>query len=67
MMECSIKGITVIFILIMWTQETYGIIGYDCGSAAANLTTLSLINIEECDVDNDGACTGSAYSDPYGN
>ncbi|KYN15178.1 hypothetical protein ALC57_12607 [Trachymyrmex cornetzi] len=49
-MDSCIKGITAVIMLMMWTQETYGIIGYDCGSAAANLTTLSLINIEECDI-----------------
>ncbi|KYN17050.1 hypothetical protein ALC57_10687 [Trachymyrmex cornetzi] len=49
-MDSCIKGITAIIMLMMWTQGTYGIIGYDCGSAAANLTTLSLINIEECDI-----------------
>jgi len=30
--------------------QTHEIIGYDCGSASANLTTLSLINIKECDI-----------------
>lgn len=43
------KGV-VILILIFWTQGAYGIIGYDCGAPTANLTTLSLIDIEECDV-----------------
>lgn len=43
-----IKGI--ITILIIWARPSYGIIGYDCGSASTNLTTLSLINVEECDV-----------------
>jgi len=48
-MDPWIRGITI-FILIMWAREIYGIIGYDCGSASAYLTTLSLINVEECDV-----------------
>ncbi|KYQ50688.1 hypothetical protein ALC60_10231 [Trachymyrmex zeteki] len=30
-------------------RESCGI-GYDCGSASTNLTTLSLVNIEECDI-----------------
>jgi len=47
-MDSRIRGITAIFILIMWTREIYGIIGYDYGFASANLTTLSLINVEEC-------------------
>lgn len=44
------KGIPTIVFSILWIQGTYGIIGYDCGSASANLTTLSLINVEECDI-----------------
>ncbi|KYN05855.1 hypothetical protein ALC62_03208 [Cyphomyrmex costatus] len=49
-MDPRIKGITTIFIITIWIQQAYGIIGYDCSSASANLTTLSLINIEECDI-----------------
>ncbi|KYQ55395.1 hypothetical protein ALC60_05683 [Trachymyrmex zeteki] len=49
-MDCCIKGVTAIFMLIIWTQGAHGIIGYDCGSASANLTTLSLINVDECDI-----------------
>lgn len=36
--------------MILWLRNTHGIIGYDCGAPAANLTTLSLLNIEECDI-----------------
>lgn len=49
-MNSRIKKLITILILIIRTQGTYGIIGYDCGSTSANLTTLSLINIGECDV-----------------
>ncbi|XP_011880368.1 PREDICTED: uncharacterized protein LOC105568908 [Vollenhovia emeryi] len=49
-MDPWIKEIIIMLILIIKTQRTYGIIGYDCGSASANLTTLSLINVEECDI-----------------
>lgn len=49
-MDHHIRGLITILILIFWTQESYGIIGYDCGSPSTNLTTLSLINVEECDV-----------------
>jgi len=49
-MDPRIRGITAIFILTMSAREIHGIIGYDCGSASANLTTLSLINVEECDI-----------------
>jgi len=34
-------------LIIAWTPRIHGIIGYNCGSASANLTTLSLINIED--------------------
>lgn len=45
-------GDIVLLILVFWTQgaSLRGIIGYDCGAPSANLTTLSLIDIEECDV-----------------
>ncbi|KYN45242.1 hypothetical protein ALC56_00321 [Trachymyrmex septentrionalis] len=49
-MDRRIKGIAALFILVIWIRETYGIIGYDCSFASANLTTLSLINVEECDI-----------------
>jgi len=49
-MNLQIKTLTATLIIIAWTPKIYGIIGYDCGSASANLTTLSLINIEECDI-----------------
>lgn len=40
----------IITLLITWLSKTGGLIGYDCGSASTNLTTLSLLSIEECDV-----------------
>jgi len=40
----------IIALLISWTQETYGIIGHDCSSSLANITTMSLLNIEEYDI-----------------
>jgi len=40
----------IIAILISWLGNTKALIGYDCGSASANITTLSLLNIEECDI-----------------
>lgn len=49
-MNSRIKKLITILILIIRTRGTYGIIGYDCGSTSANLTTLSLINVGECDV-----------------
>ena len=42
--------IIAIIIIIGWARETHGIIGYDCGSPMANITTMSLLNTEECDI-----------------
>ncbi|XP_074113428.1 uncharacterized protein LOC141536655 [Cotesia typhae] len=36
-------------ILLMLTTTTSAFIAYDCGAAATNFTTLSLINIKECE------------------
>ena len=49
-MDPRIKELTTILIISVLARSTHGIIGYDCGSASANLTTLSLISIEECDI-----------------
>ncbi|KAL6419631.1 hypothetical protein ACFW04_013716 [Cataglyphis niger] len=47
-MDRKDRKITII-VLLLGLPSTYGIIGYDCGSASANLTILLLLNIEECD------------------
>jgi len=31
-------------------RETHEIIGYNCGSPLTNITTMSLLDIEECDI-----------------
>lgn len=46
-LERSIISLTI---LLIYFHHTLGIIGYDCGSPSANLTTLSLLNTEECDI-----------------
>lgn len=43
-------NIIVIVLITLWLHSTNGIIGYDCGATSTNLTTLSLLNIEECDI-----------------
>lgn len=43
----------LLFLTIIWSlyhHETTAIIGYDCGSAHLNVTTLSLLDIEECNI-----------------
>lgn len=42
-------AIKIFSILLMLTTTTSGFIAYDCGAAATNFTTLSLINIKECE------------------
>lgn len=49
-MEKQVKGIIITVISILSLYNVQAIIGYDCGSASANLTTLSLLNVEECDI-----------------
>ncbi|XP_070512818.1 uncharacterized protein [Cardiocondyla obscurior] len=44
------RKLIILLLLTISISSTHGIIGYDCGSAAANLTTLSLIDLEECDI-----------------
>ncbi|EZA50981.1 hypothetical protein X777_10412 [Ooceraea biroi] len=41
---------TFILLLTTWIYNTHGITGYDCGAPTTNITTLSLLNIEECDI-----------------
>ncbi|EZA60625.1 hypothetical protein X777_14435 [Ooceraea biroi] len=50
-MEPLTKNILLfIILLIKWTHNAYEIIGYDCGAPTTNITTMSLLNIEECDI-----------------
>ena len=44
------RRIATIVFLLLSLRPTYGLIGYDCGSASANLTTMSLLSIDECDI-----------------
>jgi len=37
-----------IIIIITWSHHE--IIGYDCGSPLTNVSTMSLLDIEECDI-----------------
>ncbi|KYM97833.1 hypothetical protein ALC62_11472 [Cyphomyrmex costatus] len=60
-MDRRTRRITAILLIITWIQETYGIIGYDCGSASTNLTTLSLVNIEECDIPQQNVNSSKVY------
>jgi len=49
-MDSWIRRIMVIIIIAWGGRETHEIIGYDCGSPLTNITTMSLLDIEECDI-----------------
>lgn len=49
-MESSPRKIIIIILTSLWIRDSEEIIGYDCGSASTNITTLSLLNIDECDI-----------------
>lgn len=41
------------YAIIIWSfyiRTTNGIVGYDCGSTHLNITTLSLLDVEDCDI-----------------
>ncbi|XP_071653561.1 uncharacterized protein [Temnothorax longispinosus] len=44
------KMIIPIITLFLNIQPIYGIIGYDCGTSNFNVTTVSLLEIEECNI-----------------
>jgi len=49
-MDPWVRRIMAIIIIIAWGRETHEITGYDCGSPLTNITTMSLLDIEECDI-----------------
>jgi len=49
-MDPWVKRIMAIIIIIAWSRETHEIIDYDCGSPLTNITTMPLLDIEECDI-----------------
>jgi len=55
------RRIATLIFLFVELRSTYGIIGYDCGSASANITTLSLLNIEECDIPKQSVNSSRVY------
>jgi hypothetical protein len=46
------KTITALIALSSALAVAHGLTGYDCGGHGLNITTLSLLNIEECKIDN---------------
>ena len=46
----DLKTLIVAILVVVRVRDIDGIIGYDCGSPSTNLTTLSLLGIEECDI-----------------
>ena len=49
-MKHVIKNIFRILCLLSWGTTVHAIIGYDCGSNHLNITTLSLLEVGECDI-----------------
>ena len=49
-MKHAIKNIFRILCLLSWGTTVHAIIGYDCGSNHLNITTLSLLEVGECDI-----------------
>lgn len=48
-MGTSLPTITIITLLL---STSYGLTGYDCGGNGLNITSLSLLDIGRCEVDN---------------
>ena len=48
-MKPKVKKI-YIFCLLLWSGTVHAIIGYDCGTNHLNITTLSLLEVGECDI-----------------
>lgn len=46
------KLLTLLISIIMW-KLTQAMIGYDCGSKVLNMTTISLLDIDDCDLETD--------------
>ncbi|KAL7299003.1 hypothetical protein TKK_0008099 [Trichogramma kaykai] len=40
----------VLFLFFVLVHRSYGMIGYDCEARSLNVTTLSLLNVGECDI-----------------
>ena len=50
-MDSGTKGLFILLMLFtVKLPQAYGIIGYDCGSPSANITTLSLLTVDDCDI-----------------
>ena len=40
----------ILFVLSIVTQDTRGLVGYDCGARSLNITTVSLLDVGNCDI-----------------
>ena len=49
-MKPKVKKIYNIFCLLLWSGTVHAIIGYDCWTNHLNITTLSLLEVGECDI-----------------
>lgn len=46
----TLELIIKLFTALILTRSTTAILGYDCGGTAVNVTTFSLLNVEDCDL-----------------
>lgn len=60
-MDIAWKAVIIVAVLSFCFCNTEGIIGYDCGAASTNITTLSLLGIEECDIPEPAVTTRKVY------
>lgn len=47
------RSILIILSTICWLEGTLSLIGYDCGGAALNVTTINLLDIDECELEHE--------------
>lgn len=60
-MDLKITSTIGTIFLLQWIQHVHGIIGYDCGSMSSNITTISLLNIGDCDIPKHEVKTEKVY------
>ncbi|XP_015120589.1 uncharacterized protein LOC107043557 [Diachasma alloeum] len=50
----------IMILIVMWNSVS-AIIGYDCGSNALNVTTISLLDIDDCDIEDEEVTTSKTH------
>lgn len=60
-MGTGVRGLAHLLLLLAWTYPTSAIMGYDCGSNNLYVTTLSLLEVGECNFHKTGLETKETY------